>query len=304
MSGKMHQKNMYRRNPLAVLSLMLLLSAFLAGCSSKYGPQTTVVNHFPDCYQPVADMRASEFMVEEITVVGATIGALLGGVAGYLAGGGRGAALGAMAGAAAGSVVANQFAQNAQEKNDLKRLANYAQQLQETAVGMDAAAAAANTARQCYQRQFAAAADDFKNGRIDKEQFRSRYVEVASGLEEISRILGSNINSVNEVSIMYNDALTQESKNLGVDPHVLIDMHQSAAAEIRQPQTVAAKPAPARASAPRAATGLPRDVDDNLTVMVNNGAAMEKSLDDAKAIQDNIKAQLDLTSQMADDLLS
>jgi membrane protease subunit (stomatin/prohibitin family) len=296
---------MCRKNPLAGLALMLLISAILAGCSSKYGPQTTVVNHYPDCYQPVADMRASEFMVEEVTVVGAALGAVLGGVAGYLAGGGRGAAMGAIAGAAAGSVVANQFAQSAQEKNDLKRLAQYSQQLQQTAAGMDATAAAAHVASQCYQRQFEAAMDDFKNGRIDKEQFRSRYTEVASGLEETSRILGSAIDSVNEVSAMYTDALTQESSNLGVEPQVLIDMHQAAAAELRQPQPDAAKPASAsRPRASRAASGLPQDVDNNLAGMVNSGAAMEKSLDGAKAVQDNIKAQLDLTSQMADDLLS
>ena len=41
--------------------VMVCLCCLLAtGCASKYGAQQTDVHYYPDCYQPIADLRKAE----------------------------------------------------------------------------------------------------------------------------------------------------------------------------------------------------------------------------------------------------
>jgi hypothetical protein len=44
------------------LPLILLLAGSLlfSGCTSRYGEQKTKVNHYPQCYEPVAQLRKDE----------------------------------------------------------------------------------------------------------------------------------------------------------------------------------------------------------------------------------------------------
>ena len=297
------------KKTLTFFALTLLVASSLAtGCTSRFGPQTTVVEHYPECYQPIAEMRASEFMVEESTVAGALMGALVGGLIGYAIDGGRGAAIGAGLGAVTGGIVANQYARIAQERDDMLRLQYYSVQLDETVTGMDATTMAAKVARQCYEQQFEVAVADYQRGYIDKEQFHARYVEVSSGLEEASRILGMTIDSVASVSTAYEEALVMESQKLGVEPDVLVAMHNAAMEDARQTtpdqRQQSQTQTPRRTNTPRPNTNLPPDVNEQLTTMVNSGAAVENSVNDAKAEMELINARLDLTNQMATDLLS
>ena len=294
------------------MSLSLLLVFALTGCAnSRYGPQTTVVNNFPDCYQPIADMRASEFIVEESTVGGALAGALLGALIGYAADGGRGAAIGATVGGVAGAAIGHQYGRIAQERDNATRLSMYTEQLVETHVGMDATTAAASLARQCYEQQFGVAVDEYRAGYITKDQFRERYIEVASGMEEASRILGMAIDDVTELSVAYNEALYEESARLGVNEVTVVEMRDAARVNVQQTsgqqpakptQSAAAKP-PAKPTA-RPATGLDQDLDERFNTMVENGVAVENSLDNARSEQELINARLDLANQVAEDILS
>ncbi len=295
----------------AILVVTLFLgSALISGCSSKFGPQTTKVEHYPDCYQPISEIRASEFMVEESTVAGAIVGALVGGLIGYAAGGGRGAVAGAAVGGVTGGIISNQYARISQERDDMRRLQYYSSQLEETVTGMDATTAAAMVARQCYERQFQVAVSEFQSGYITRDQFQARHSEVASGLEEASRVLGMTIDSVAEVSAAYEQALANESRRLNLNAQTMAEMHTAALQDARtqnpapqtQPQRQATRPASRPASRP--ATNLPTEVDGQLNTMVNNGAAVQNSLDNARAERDLINARLDLTNQMAADLLS
>jgi hypothetical protein len=191
--------------------------------------------------------------------------------------------------------VANQFAQAQEERDNARRLSLYSAQLQETSSSMDATTAAASLARQCYEQQFEAAVQDYQAGHIDKELFRSRYTEVAAGMEEASRVLGTTIASADEISVMYASALNEESSRLGVDKATMEQLHQASLQEIKQPE----KPAPRRP-----ATRLSQDDSKGLNTMVHNGAAVQNSVDNAKAEQERINSRLELANQVAIDLLS
>ena len=83
------------------LALLLAAGLLFGGCTSKYGAQKTRVNYYPQCYQPVAQLRQDENSTGTSTAVGATGGALLGALIGGLA---TGKVEGAVAGAAVGGV--------------------------------------------------------------------------------------------------------------------------------------------------------------------------------------------------------
>jgi outer membrane lipoprotein SlyB len=287
---------------LAKTIFMVTLALALTGCAqnSRFGPQTTVVNHYPDCYEPIREMRGAEFMVEESTVGGAVAGALLGALAGYAVDGGRGALIGATMGAVTGGIIANQFAKAAEEKNNARRLELYSRHLLETSGQMDATTAAASLARQCYDQQFAAAVQEFQAGNITREQFRSRYIETAAGLEEASRVLGTSIDALAEASVAYEGALQKESARLQVKEEVIEEIREVARQETKASTGQTSPRPPAR----RPDTGLNKEEDQKLNDMVLNGAALENAVDNARAEQDLINAKLDLTNQVAADLLS
>lgn len=63
---------------LSLLVVAVACIALLGGCASKYGAQTTDVHYYPDCYQPIADLRSAEKSFNTTMVMGTTMGALLG----------------------------------------------------------------------------------------------------------------------------------------------------------------------------------------------------------------------------------
>ena len=70
---------------LSLLVVAVACIALLGDCASKYGAQTTQVNYYPQCYSPVAQLRADEDRVNNSTAGGAAGGALLGALIGGLA---------------------------------------------------------------------------------------------------------------------------------------------------------------------------------------------------------------------------
>ncbi len=186
------------------LSLLVVAAACIAllgGCASKYGAQTTQVNYYPQCYSPVAQLRADEDRVTNSTAGGAAGGALLGALIGALAG--------AVAGGAAGAVGGNIYGKSQQRENDRRLLASYAAQLGEDSAGMDRATAAARLSARCYDEQFKKAAAQYKAGAITRQDFQDRYTEIRSGLEETSRILKLTSDHVIERDAEYQKTLAQ-----------------------------------------------------------------------------------------------
>jgi len=97
---------------LASIPLCFFLAAGLlvSGCTSQYGDQKTKVNYYPQCYQPVNQLRQDENSTGKSTAAGAVGGALLGALIGGLATGkASGAVAGAVAGGAAGAVAGNVY---------------------------------------------------------------------------------------------------------------------------------------------------------------------------------------------------
>ena len=86
-----------RKGALYCIVMTCLCSLLATGCASKYGAQTTDVHYYPDCYQPIADLRSAEKSFNTTMVMGTTMGALLGAVIGASQ---TGKAEGALAGAA------------------------------------------------------------------------------------------------------------------------------------------------------------------------------------------------------------
>lgn len=184
-----------------LLVLLLAGSLLLPGCASRYGEQKTKVNYYPQCYQPVAQLRQDEGGAGKSTAVGAAGGALLGALIGGLATGKvEGALIGAAAGGATGAVAGNIYGKSQEKSRDAAYLQAYSQQLGSEAAGMNRATAAAKLASRCYDEQFRLAVNQFKAGQITRLEFQDRYNEIRSGLEETSFIL-------------YNTAMTMEQKD-------------------------------------------------------------------------------------------
>ena len=198
-----------RKTAFAVLAALLLAN----GCTSKYGSQITDVNHYPNCYAPIAELRADEKNVQTGTGAGAAIGAFMGALVGYAA---TGKASGAVAGAATGAVVGGLagygIAKHKTESDAKVRLANYAEAVGQDVNQMDVATASASKARQCYEAAFDTARADFKNKRISAAEFEARYKEIRTGLLETANILDNISINMTEKDKEYREALAWEAQ--------------------------------------------------------------------------------------------
>lgn len=208
----MHRSFLSRKN--RILAGLALICFMATGCTSKYGPQMTTVNYYPQCYQPISELRQDENSAGTSTAVGAGMGALLGALVGGLATGkAEGAVVGAVAGGATGAVAGNVYGKNQQKKTDQQKVNAYLQQLDGESANMDRATAAAKVATKCYDRQFQQAAAEFKNGQLTRQDFSNRYTEIRSGLEETSRILKLTADKMSEKDAQYQQVLTAEQES-------------------------------------------------------------------------------------------
>ena len=188
---------------------LLSASLLLPGCaSSQYGEQKTRVNHYPQCYRPISELRQDEGSEGSSTVTGGIAGALLGALVGGLATGKiEGALAGAAVGGATGAVAGNMYGKNQSRTRDQAYYQAYARQLGEESAGMNRATAAARVATKCYDEQFKQAVGQFRAGQLDRASFQQRYEEIRSGLEETSFILGSTAATMERKDEEYRQAL-------------------------------------------------------------------------------------------------
>lgn len=298
---------------LLAFSCLMLSSFVLGGCASKYGAQTTKVEYYKDCYDPIAALRESEFSVAKSTASGAVVGGLLGAAAGYLVTGkASGAVVGAAAGAAAGGAYGYVQGSSEKEAADAERMAYYTSRMDGDISGLDNATAAAQAARECYERQFTVAVSEFKSGNLTKDQFRSRYEEISSGMEEASRILGSIVNNADQVSKDYQAALDAESKRLGVPPSEVAKMRKQSAAKTAKASTPAKPGKTAAPKAPKTAKAEPLPSGSNmnkeeaqqLKKMADSDAAMEAAVDNVRNEQKLLDQRVQANRKAAQDLMT
>ena len=192
------------------LGLAMLL---LGGCASKYGPQTTTVQYYPQCYSPISELRRAESDYKQTVATGSIVGALVGALGGYLATGkAEGAIVGAAAGTVAGTAVGYAQAESRQSADENRRMASYLSQLDGDISGLNGVTASARLAIQCYDKQFQEALAAYKAGRISKPELQARYAEIRSGSQEAANIMGQVVDSTLEKERQYQQALAQEAK--------------------------------------------------------------------------------------------
>lgn len=238
-----------------VLAGFALLCFMATGCTSKYGPQMTSVNYYPQCYQPISELRQDENSAGTSTAVGAGMGVLLGALIGGLATGkAEGALVGAAAGGATGAVAGNVYGKNQQKKTDQQKLQAYLHQLDGESSNMDRASAAAKVSTKCYDKQFQQAAADFKSGKITRQDFSNRYGEIRSGLEETSRILKLTAEKMAEKDAQYHQVLAAEQDQYRTSKGPVQNADASPAPKRKTAKAAASKPTAPVASAEPATT--------------------------------------------------
>lgn len=261
---------------------LLTLCLLSAGCASKYGPQLTQANYYPQCYRPVAELRQDESSVNTSTGVGTAGGALLGALIGGLASGKwEGAAVGAVAGAAVGAVAGHAYGTSRQRSQDREKLATYLRQIDGETAGMNRASAAAKVAIQCYDRQFKEAAAALKTGRITRQDFTDRYTEIRSGLEETSRILKVTASSIDEKDQEYQRVL---------------------AASQQQDATRVAQPAPAQPEPTRRAASRPQTQPEH-NAIASKTMRWKQSRQELEATRQDVDERMQGYSRTVDELL-
>lgn len=189
--------------------LLLACTVLLSGCASKYGTQTTQVNHFPQCYEPINRLRQTEKEFTTTVATGVVGGALLGALVGYLS---TGKTQGAVAGAVAGGAVGGAVGYNKASNQETRDLAIYLSELEGDISGLDNANAAGRVAMQCYDKSFKSSVADFKAKRINRTDFDSRYKEIRDGSDEALRLMRSQASKAAEKERQYQDALMAEAK--------------------------------------------------------------------------------------------
>ena len=259
-----------------LLIALLTASLLLPGCAaSRYGEQRTRVNHYPQCYRLIHDLRQDEGSEGGSTATGGIAGALLGALVGGLATGKiEGALAGAAVGGATGAVAGNMYGKNQARQRDEAYYQAYARQLGDEAAGMDRATAAARLAAKCYDAQFRQAVGQYRAGQLDRATFQQRYEEIRSGLEETSFILGSTAASMESRDSEYRQALA------GHYPQPA-------------PSATTAKPARAKKPAPQ----------KDASSVAAQAEAWQDSRQELESTRQDVDARLNAYSQTVDNLL-
>lgn len=201
----------HRGHIIACIAALFLIGT---GCTSKYGPQMTTVNYYPQCYQPISELRQDENSAGKSAAVGAGMGALLGALVGGLATGkAEGALIGAAAGGATGAIAGHAYGKNKQDRADKQKTQAYLSQLDGESGAMDRATAAAKVATKCYDQQFQQAAAGFKSGQLTRQDFSNRYTEIRTGLEETARILNNTATTMAQKDSQYQEVLAADQED-------------------------------------------------------------------------------------------
>lgn len=209
------------RNAIRGLVLVMCFSFLTTGCATvkviqALGEQTTKVNYYPKCYEPIDSLRKTSKNFLESVVFGVVAGAATGAAAGVFAtGDATGALIGAGAGALAGGVLGYYIAKQSQYQNDMKRLQSYGEDISVDTANLNRAAIEGLRAVRCYQASYRQAVAKLKAREITKQEYTERYEEIKSGLEEVDRLLTDMADQSSDREGMYMSALKKESEKVG-----------------------------------------------------------------------------------------
>jgi hypothetical protein len=188
----------------------------LAGCALPGGTtvsQTTKVNYYPQCYQPVAQLRQADQQFSQTMAVNTVLGAAGGAALGGLIGGNWQSALyGAVAGGTAAAVGTYAQARFQQEADDERRALLISNDIYHDSSEMQRAVVAARQANYCYNGAFNQVAGDVRRGTLSREEARLRFAEIDQGQRETAAILAQYGKKANESVQEYRVAVNQQSQ--------------------------------------------------------------------------------------------
>lgn len=261
---------------LAAVGFSLVLGGCATSPTSKV-EQTTKVEFYPTCYEPVKHLRATESDVTKSVATGAVVGGLLGGVTGALAGDkdkmGRNAAIGVAGGALAGGAVGYYTEKQKQITDDKQRIGSYATDLDNSSKSIDRDIAYAKASQTCYQGAFDALVAARKAKTINNSEGRRRLAEIVAGLKESNALITAANGRADKDVDSYAQAYEKDLQQVGVQHEAVV----TAAAADTAP--VAATKTKAKVKKPVVAT----------TKVPAEAVSTEKSLQKAQAKQTEAK---------------
>lgn len=216
------------RKPIASLSKRHLLliavgfSTVLTGCATSPTSKvasSTKVEYYPNCYEPVQHLRATDSNMTKSVVTGAAVGAVGGALLGALTDSenrGRNAAIGAAGGALAGGAAGYYTERQKQIADDNQRIASYATDVNKSAADIDRSTAYAKTSQQCYQTAFTKLVADRKAKTVSDTEGRKRLVEIVAGLKESNDLIVAVNGKASEDLSNYTQAYEKDLQQVGV----------------------------------------------------------------------------------------
>jgi uncharacterized protein YcfJ len=197
----------------------------LSGCASFGAPSSKVaaqtkVEYYPQCYEPVSQLRSSDKSMTKSVATGAIAGGLLGGLTGALVGNsgdaGRNALIGAAAGALVGGATGYYSERQKQISDDRARIASYASDIGQSTGEIDRSISYTRTAQNCYQREFTSLLNARKAKKISDSEGRLRLAEIVSGLKETNELMAAVDGRAGESIDVYTQAYEKDLQTVGV----------------------------------------------------------------------------------------
>ncbi|KRP63030.1 type VI secretion system-associated lipoprotein TagQ [Pseudomonas trivialis] len=217
---------LFSRKAVSKRHLLLIAAGFstvLTGCATSPAGKvasTTKVEYYPNCYEPVQHLRATDSNMTRSVVTGAAIGAAGGALLGALTGDkekrGRNAAIGAAGGALAGGAAGYYTERQKQISDDNQRIASYSTDFNKSAADIDRSTAYAKASQQCYQSAFTKLVADRKAKTVNDTEGRKRLAEIVSGLKESNDLIVAVNGKASEDLNNYTQAYEKDLQQVGV----------------------------------------------------------------------------------------
>ena len=217
---------LFSRKSVSKRHLLLIAAGFstvLTGCATSPSSKvasSTKVEYYPNCYEPVQHLRATDSNMTKSVVTGAAIGAaggaLLGAITGDKEKRGRNAAIGAAGGALAGGAAGYYTERQKQIADDNQRIASYSTDFNKSASDIDRSTAYAKASQQCYQSAFTKLVADRKAKAVNDTEGRKRLAEIVSGLKESNDLIVAVNGKASEDLNNYTQAYEKDLQQVGV----------------------------------------------------------------------------------------
>ncbi|WP_339415078.1 MULTISPECIES: type VI secretion system-associated lipoprotein TagQ [unclassified Pseudomonas] len=235
----------FSRKAVSKRHLLLIAAGFstvLTGCATSPASKvasSTKVEYYPNCYEPVQHLRATDSDMTKSVVTGAAIGAAGGALLGAFTGDkekrGRNAAIGAAGGALAGGAAGYYTERQKQISDDNQRIASYSTDFNKSASDIDRSTAYAKASQQCYQGAFTKLVADRKAKTVNETEGRKRLAEIVSGLKESNDLIVAVNGKASEDLNNYTQAYEKDLQQVGVQRNDVVTVAQADVAPLVVP---------------------------------------------------------------------